>query len=175
MVCCHRLCCELSVLAHVHFHVLCVFSRVTRFENFYAETLTFLCYILFESHPPVVRNNFRKCWKFGKVVIYNFKQVSNLGCSAVSLKMLNPCHTFRKSVNRTEIAWYWNHRYQCQETIQIFRWLWPLAVLTHYSTHTQIHIHTHIQTPTVICLLRRNYKLSIQQPELWGPSKKQGI
>jgi hypothetical protein len=73
---------------------------------------------------------------------------------SVRLKMWHPWHTFRNPINCTDVAWYWNQRYQCQETVQIFRWRWPLAVLTHYSTHT----------PTVICLLIRNYKLSIQHP-----------
>jgi hypothetical protein len=64
------------------------------FENFDAETLAFLWYELFENHPPFVGNSnfvnshiFGRVVKFGKGVIYNFKQVSYLGCSEVSLKM----------------------------------------------------------------------------------------
>jgi len=39
---CAVLCCALSVLPQVYFHVLRVASQVTKFENFVAEMLAFL-------------------------------------------------------------------------------------------------------------------------------------
>jgi len=57
---------------------------VTKFENFDAETLAFLWYVLFENHPPFKENNnfansqiFRRIVKFGKCAIQNFIRVSN--------------------------------------------------------------------------------------------------
>ena len=47
----------LSVLPQVYFHVICVSSRVTKFENFDAETLAFFWYVLFENHPSLEGNN----------------------------------------------------------------------------------------------------------------------
>ena len=67
-------CCAVrSVLPQVHFHVICVSSRVTKFENFDAETLAFLWYVLFENHPSLEGDNnfvnsqiFERVVKFGK-------------------------------------------------------------------------------------------------------------
>ena len=69
-------CCVLSVLPQVYFHVILVSSRVTKFEHFDAEMLAFFWYVLFETHPPFVRNSnfissqiFGRVVKFGKCVI----------------------------------------------------------------------------------------------------------
>jgi len=76
MGCCHVLCCALSVLPQVYFHVIRVSSQVTKFEHFDAETLAFFWYVLFENHPPFEGNNnfvnshmFGRVVKFGKCVI----------------------------------------------------------------------------------------------------------
>ena len=79
------LCYALSFPPQVYFHVIHVCSRVTKLENFDAETLVFLWYVLFENHPPfegksnfVNSQIFRRVVKFGKCAIQNFKQVSYL-------------------------------------------------------------------------------------------------
>jgi len=69
MGCCHVLCCALSVIPLVYFHVIRVSSRVTKFENFDAEKLAFFLYVLFENHPSREgNNNFVNSQIFGKVV-----------------------------------------------------------------------------------------------------------
>ena len=69
MGCCHVLCCALSVLSQVYFHVIRVSSRVIKFENFEAETLAFFWYVLYENHPTLeVNNNFVNSQIFGRVV-----------------------------------------------------------------------------------------------------------
>ena len=73
------LCCVLSVLSQVYFHVIRLSSRVTKFENFDVETLVFLRHVLFENRPPFEGNNsfksqiFRRVVKFGKCAIQNFQ------------------------------------------------------------------------------------------------------
>jgi len=83
MSCCHVLCCALSVLPQEFFRVIGVSCPVTLFEHFDAETLAFFCYVMFENHPPFEGNNkfvncqiFGRVVKYGKCVIYEFKQVS---------------------------------------------------------------------------------------------------
>jgi len=76
------LCSAFPVLPQVYCHVIHVSSRVLKFENFDAETLALLCYVLLENHPLFEGNNnfinsqiFRRVVKFGKYAIQNFKQV----------------------------------------------------------------------------------------------------
>jgi len=73
MGCCHVLCCALSIVPQVYFHVICVSGRVTKFKNFDAELLAFLWYVLFGNHPSFEGNKdfvnnqiFRRAVKFGK-------------------------------------------------------------------------------------------------------------
>ena len=69
-------CCALSVLPQVHFHVIRVSSRVTKFENFDAETLAFLWYILLENNPSFEgNNNFIYCQIFGRVVKFRKRAI----------------------------------------------------------------------------------------------------
>ena len=72
VVCGHLLCHVPSVLPQVYF-VICVSSRVTKFENFDTEILAFLWYVLFENHASLEGNNnffnsqiFRRVVKFEK-------------------------------------------------------------------------------------------------------------
>ena len=59
----------LSILPQVYFHVIRVSSQVTKFENFDAEMLALLWYVLFENHPFFEGNsNFVNCQIFGRVV-----------------------------------------------------------------------------------------------------------
>src|SRR5215510_6411539 len=48
MGCCQVLCRPLSVFTEVNIHVICISSRVTQFEHFYAETFAFFWDVLFE-------------------------------------------------------------------------------------------------------------------------------
>jgi len=71
MGCCHVLCCVLSILLQVYFRVVHISIRVTKFENFDAEMLLFLWYVLFENHPSFEgNNNFFDSQIFGIVVKY---------------------------------------------------------------------------------------------------------
>ena len=66
---CYELCHVLSILLQVYFHVRRVSSRDTEFENFDAEMLAFLWYVLFENHPSFEgNNNFVNSQIFGRVV-----------------------------------------------------------------------------------------------------------
>jgi len=65
------LCCALSVLPQVYFHVKRLSSQVTKFENFDAETLAFFWYVLFENHPSLEgNNNFVNSQIIGRVVTF---------------------------------------------------------------------------------------------------------
>ena len=66
---CHMGCCVLSVLPQANYHVTRVSNRVTKFENFDAETLAFFWYVLFENHPSLEgKNNFVNSQIFRRVV-----------------------------------------------------------------------------------------------------------
>ena len=69
MGCYQVMCCALSILPQVYFHVICVFSRFTKFENFDAKMLAFLRYVMSENHPSFDgKNNFVNSQIFRRVV-----------------------------------------------------------------------------------------------------------
>jgi len=92
LVSCHVLFSALPVLPLVYFHIICVFSRVTKFENFDTETLVFLWYVLFENHPPFEGNNnfinsqiFRRVVEFAKCSEFQTGLVSSVVCQNFQL------------------------------------------------------------------------------------------